>query len=813
MIEEKTSKTLQEREVISFASAEKVLAERYLRFKPDLSGRLSKHDMVWGEPSGPPASWKEGAPVGNGDFGALIYGYPDNLSFVLGKTDVWDRSGKRESRFPKGTFKEFKKTYLDDDEDAFKRFCDTIDNNANVQHATTAGMFRLHIRDAASIVSPGLRVSLWEGVSRLQFKPSGIETDLCIYDDTCVEMFASREYRTIAIRVDPANCPLGLVGWELSRDAHQPHPPAVVNSDEEISWLEQNFVTGEKYIIAFTTVGCQSHAFVCGDRLVGDICPDGLERVIIYLTIVSSDDNSHLLEEAKARLKRARSAGFDKIRQEHAAWWANYWRKAYVCIGDADVEKWWYTSLYLSASTIEPGCQSLGLQGVWIKENVPAWWGDYHSNVNLQAEYWQLLTSNRVEYFEPYVRHLLSIAEQCRKDTQRYFNMRGIRFPHACTIEGYELTTSGWANLGVSIGGSSWLTQLIWQVYQYTEDISFLCDIAYPLLKEVAQFYEDYLVWDDTDERWVLEPSLHFEALCPGFKSWGKNSLYELTLVYGAFQRAIAAAKKLQVDEPLQKKWEDILSKLSDFPTTPDGKSWIAFEGFDVRQFGSHQFSVPPAFPGELISLWHGPQHWRDQALETLKHPLNSGSMTGKPWCGGQGVRELIRLGFVERAFEAAKWVPVNAEHSSRPISERNNTNGLNHNWRTHSVQADHGLGMASVLSDMLLLNTGGTLRLFSCFPENVSAAFHSLRAPGAFLVSAEKRDEQLDYAIIQSLAGNTLKIANPWQERIRARDIDSDELLIISDACEIEIPTRPGQVIVLDRPEIPYESIKEIRI
>jgi hypothetical protein len=28
-------------------------------------------------------------PIGNGDFGAAVHGYPDNLTFHIGKNDLW----------------------------------------------------------------------------------------------------------------------------------------------------------------------------------------------------------------------------------------------------------------------------------------------------------------------------------------------------------------------------------------------------------------------------------------------------------------------------------------------------------------------------------------------------------------------------------------------------------------------------------------------------------------------------------------------------------------------------------------------------
>ena len=134
--------------------------------------------------------------------------------------------------------------------------------------------------------------------------------------------------------------------------------------------------------------------------------------------------------------------------------------------------------------------------------------------------------------------------------------------------------------------------------------------------------------------------------------------------------------------------------------------------------------------------------------------------------------------------------------------------NGLVHGWSAAHLQADHGPGMCSVLSDMLLLAPGGVIRVFPCFPEDVPGTFHSLRAPGAFLISAEKRGKSVDYVVIESLAGNELQLANPWNSESRIRNAGTGEVVIESSADVLCFATSPGQVMIVDRSDHPYENI-----
>ena len=306
---------------MKIANSQEVLPESFEKFRVDIASRLSNHDMLWGEPHGPPASWKDGAPIGNGDFGALVYGYPDNLCFALGKTDIWDRSGPQRSAFKGKSHADVRKVYAENDEAGFFRLCDKPRPKAR-QHATTAGMFRLHIHDADTCTSPTLRVSLWDGVSSLEFIPAGLSSDFDLYGITQVDMLVSRQFRVLAARVKPSDhrtdlvadptmrkrqaareAPLGTLTWELSRAKLFEQPPAEPGEDGEISWIHQKFSTGDNYVIATCAVGGTNHAYAAGSRLVGDIEVPGTDELTIYLTIVTGRDASDPLAEACLRLE------------------------------------------------------------------------------------------------------------------------------------------------------------------------------------------------------------------------------------------------------------------------------------------------------------------------------------------------------------------------------------------------------------------------------------------------------------------------------------------------------------------------------
>ncbi len=165
------------------------------RYKIDLPTLLDRHDMIWGDPHGPPADWRAGAPIGNGDFGAMIYGYPDAMSFVLGKSDVWNRRNDDRSEFIGETFSEYSQTFFDNDEAGFEK----LRNDAKPSyrkdspHLTTCGRFVLHLEEAAIIASCTLRAHLREGSATLRWREPNTKTE--------ARVLVSRRFEVLSVDI------------------------------------------------------------------------------------------------------------------------------------------------------------------------------------------------------------------------------------------------------------------------------------------------------------------------------------------------------------------------------------------------------------------------------------------------------------------------------------------------------------------------------------------------------------------------------------------------------------------------------------
>jgi alpha-L-fucosidase 2 len=376
-----------------------------------------------------------------------------------------------------------------------------------------------------------------------------------------------------------------------------------------------------------------------------------------------------------------------------------------------------------------------------------------------------------------------------------YYRMRGLRFPHMGSIGGHELNPPNM--LMTDPGGTPWIAQLFWQYYEYSQDRAWLETEGYPILRDAALFCADYLTRDERG-RWTIAPALHFEVRTysadarppkpPPFEMWGTNSLYGQAMFRMAFTQAIRAARELGVDERLCREWQEKLDGLAPPPSSPAGY-WKAWENREPV-YGWHNFLLPLAFPAELVSRFHGPPEWLERSRATWRHLRDHdlAANTGKAWVGGQGICELHRIGAVEEAFRGARWParrPREGRRAGIPVpagmlvrADEQQENGLSANPAAPVLQADHGAGMCRVLADMLVLGVDGTIHVFSGIPADVPARFFSLRAPGGFLLSGEKRGAKPDYVLVTPTAARPFRLGNVWGGAVAVTDLASGRLL-----------------------------------
>ncbi|MFN8489542.1 MAG: hypothetical protein U0350_18305 [Caldilineaceae bacterium] len=459
--------------------------------------------------------------------------------------------------------------------------------------------------------------------------------------------------------------------------------------------------------------------------------------------------------------------------------WVDYWNRAGVHLADEFLERIWYWNLYFLRCALRPGVTCPGLFANWSYRQIGiAWHGDYHMNYNTQQPFWATFSSNHVDLHLLYVDlvdHLLPIS---RKWAKEYYGLRGAYFPHSAyptvmNIMPYPVPTWGW-----EICETPWTVQSLWWHYLYTQDSDFLRDRAFEPLKEAVLFLVDYLhrpeahgaAWGD--DRYHVFPTVPPElyGLRPGFQ-FNYDCLVDLTLikfVFKAFQQACTLLGNEAAEQDLLAAVAALLAHLPAYPTAPSaqGEVFVSVPGESAETVYNVPNSAMTVFPGEEHGL-HSPPAEYNIAANSYRHHRTEGG------------NELVFLN-----LQGARLGLLDLDRFKRQINYCLLPNGA----CTDMVLQVHGryndtlafdfmapmgiwfenFALPVVINECLLQSYNGVLRFFPNWPLDRQAEFHTLRAVGAFLVSAACANGTVQWIEIFSEAGALLQIIIPWAQGAR---------------------------------------------
>ena len=142
---------------------------------------------------------------------------------------------------------------------------------------------------------------------------------------------------------------------------------------------------------------------------------------------------------------------------------------------------------YLSDLVEPSGLDGGESQGKWNDKLAPSWDSKYTININTEMNYWPAEVCNLSELHEP----LFDLIENAREDGRRVaknlYGAGGFVMHHNTDIWGDAVPIDG-VGSGIWPMGAAWLSLHYWDHFEFTRDMKFLRERAYPVMKEAAQF-------------------------------------------------------------------------------------------------------------------------------------------------------------------------------------------------------------------------------------------------------------------------------------------------------------------------------------
>ncbi len=716
----------------------------------------------------PASDWEESFPVGNGRMGASLMCGVGQESIYLNEETLWASNDKAGNPNPDMSEKlhAIRQLFLDGkpaegDKLAKETFVDCF---SRIRSYETAGCLNVCIHRNDKCKGYRKELNLMEGIARVSYFKDG--------QNICRECYASYPDDVIVYSVK-SDFPLEEVCISYERE--------LVTSRECNGSIMH--ITG-KTMFGNHGFGVTVKAETDGDITTryGDMYITGATKIVFYINVITEFKAG----DAYKAIAPLPSITEEEIRIKHVADFSAIMNKADIIldcldgVDDVSMEErllahrhcggednaiiilLWQFGRYILASSSRTGCLPANLQGLWADKLNNKWTCDYHTNINLQSNYWCAEVANLSDCHKALINYMNNyLLESGKKTAKEGYKTRGCVVHHVSDIYGFTTPADGlW---GIWPHGASWLSYHVWEHYLYTGDKEFLKNEGYEFIRQAAIFFLENLV-EDQNGYLVYGPSTS-----PENRYWvddengNKYACYltlsstmDVGIIDGLFRNYIDASQVLGIDDDDVQGVKAALIKMPPFKVSKTGRIQEWAEDYEETAAGhfhlSHTF---PLFPGRSVN--RSMPHLMEAISKTVDSRIEGGidvyghGATNIGWSLGWMMCLLARL----RRGNSAYDMIMNFINLC--------VNTTLHDISAHCWQIDGNMGFVAGVCEMLIQSHEGVVALVPSLPVAwQNGSFRGLKARGGYELEAAWSDYSVEEFTVKSSYNKKITVELP---------------------------------------------------
>jgi alpha-L-fucosidase 2 len=781
--------------------------------RPGPGGRQPPTDGLWyGQPA---ADWNEALPVGNGRLGAMIFGDPAHERLQLNEETVW-AGGPVDNNNPAAlrTLPLVRKALFQGDYAGASALAEKtlLGTPPRIRSYQPLGDLLIDLEGVRAEGHYARDLDLRDGIATVIFEsPEGAWI--------AREVFASAADDILAVRISAGRgaAVTGAIRLTRARDAATRALSAnglllsgrIVDKPDPLSGPGGEHM---RFSAALTVNAAGGRVTAAGESLR----IENARSVTLLLAAATDYDPVRLAFDpgldpaarAMATLARARRRSYGALRARHVAEHRALYDRVALDLGrspetgrlptderlarvkagneDAGLAALYfqYGRYLLMGSSRRPAVLPANLQGIWNRDFEAAWNSDFHTNINLQMNYWPAEVANLPETVAPLADFVGRLTVPGAVTARQTYGARGWTLHHLTDPFGRTGVADGvW---GVSPMAGPWMTFPLWDHYEFTGDTGYLRDVAYPIMKGAAEFVADFLV--PSPEGWLVTAPSHspenayIDPRTGKAESLTYAATIDLEIARALFDHCVRAAGILGVDAEFAARLKELERRLPPLQVGALGnlQEWI--KDYDEAEPGhrhmSHMLGLYP-----LAQLTPETPGLFEAARRTIARRLEHG--------GGQtGWSRAWIVCFFARLLDGE------AAHQNLLTLLRRST--LDNLFDTHPpFQIDGNFGGAAGIAEMLVQSHRGFIQVLPAIPAAwTHGRFKGLCARGGFELDASWHEGRVVELRVRSKAGGRLRLADPFDGR-EVRISGAEEAAASPRQGMIEVETRPGQEIV----------------